>query len=74
VVAIGFSDDLFVGLILGCFVGLVAGPLLRAWLVRGEWIRASREADQFGHDLDRIEDPGAVASAPVRRRAEPREA
>ena len=75
-VAIGFSDDLFVGLILGCFIGLLAGPLLRAWLVRREWIRASREADLFGHDLERIEDPkpASVASAAVRRRTEPREA
>lgn len=73
-VAIGFSDDLFVGLILGCFIGLLAGPLLRAWLIRREWTQASREADQFGPGLDRIEEPGAVASAPVRRRAEPRQA
>jgi hypothetical protein len=74
VVAIAFSDDLFVGLILGCFVGLLAGPLLRAWLIRREWTHASHEADLFGDDLDRIEEPGAVASAPVRRRTEPREA
>lgn len=73
-VAIGFSDDLFVGLILGCFIGLLAGPLLRAWLVRREWIRASREADLFGHGLDRIEEPGIVGSTPIRRRTDPREA
>ena len=73
-VAIGFSDDLFVGLILGCFIGLLAGPLLRTWLVRREWTQASREADQFGHGLDRIEEPGIVGSTPIRRRTEPREA
>jgi hypothetical protein len=74
VVAIGFSDDLFVGLILGCFIGLLAGPLLRAWLVRREWTQASREADLFGHGLDWIEEPGIVGSTPIRRRTEPREA
>jgi len=74
VVAIGFPDDLFVGLILGCFIGLLAGPVLRAWLVRREWTRASREADLFGGSLDRIEEPPAVASPPVRSRTQARNA
>jgi hypothetical protein len=74
VIAISLSDDLFVGLILGCFIGLLAGPLLRAWLIRREWTHASREADLYGDGLDRIEEPGADSSAPVRRRTQPREA
>ena len=72
-VATRLSDDVFVGLILGCLVGLLAGPLLRAWLIRRERTHASHEADLFGDGLDRIEEPGAVASAPVRTRTEPRE-
>jgi hypothetical protein len=74
VIAIGSSDDLFVGLILGCFIGLLAGPLLRAWLVRREWTHASREADRCGGGLYRIEDPGAIVPPTVRRRTEARKA
>lgn len=54
-VAAAFSSDLFIGLILGCFVGLLLGPLLRLWLSWREWVSASREADLLGDVLERME-------------------
>lgn len=54
-VAAAFSSDLFIGLILGCFVGLLLGPLLRAWLSWREWVTASREAQLLGDVLERME-------------------
>lgn len=54
-VAAAFSSDLFIGLILGCFVGLLLGPLLRLWLTWREWVSASREADLLGDVLERME-------------------
>ncbi len=54
-VSAAFSSDLFIGLILGCFVGLLLGPLLRLWLSWREWVSASREADLLGDVLERME-------------------
>ena len=39
------SGDVFVGLVLGLFLGILVGPLMRAWLSWQEWKSASREAD-----------------------------
>jgi hypothetical protein len=54
-VAAAFSSDLLIGLILGSFVGLLLGPLLRLWLGWREWVSASREADLLGDVLERME-------------------
>lgn len=54
-VAAAFSSDLLVGLVLGSFVGLLLGPLLRLWLSWREWVSASREADLVGDVLERME-------------------
>ncbi|MGH2673546.1 MAG: hypothetical protein ACRDHC_11270 [Actinomycetota bacterium] len=54
-VAAGFSEDLLIGLVLGSFVGLLLGPLLRAWLSWREWVSASREANLLGDVLERME-------------------
>jgi hypothetical protein len=39
------SGDVFVGLVLGLFIGILVGPLMRAWLSWQEWKSASRDAD-----------------------------
>jgi hypothetical protein len=54
-VAASFSEDLLIGLIVGFFLGLLVGPLLRSWLEWREWVRASREADLLGHVLERMD-------------------
>lgn len=54
-VAAGFSEDLLIGLVLGSLVGLLLGPLLRAWLSWREWVSASREANLLGDVLERME-------------------
>ncbi|MGH2591334.1 MAG: hypothetical protein ACRDGW_11140 [Actinomycetota bacterium] len=63
VVAVAFSEDLLIGLILGSFLGFLVGPLIRAWLSWREWVSASRaaelgrsrEADVFAELVDRID-------------------
>lgn len=40
------SGEVFVGLVLGFFLGLVLGPVIRAWLSWQEWKSAAREADR----------------------------
>jgi hypothetical protein len=73
-VAAGFSSDLLIGLVFGSLVGLLLGPLLRAWLSWREWVSASREANLLGDvlermeagrwpDLDASEDPDAPVSS-----------
>lgn len=54
-VAAAFSTDLLIGLVLGSFLGLLLGPLLRLWLSWREWVSASREADLLGDVLERME-------------------
>jgi hypothetical protein len=54
-VAAGLSSDLLVGFVIGSFVGLLLGPLLRLWLSWREWMTASREADLLGDVLERME-------------------
>jgi hypothetical protein len=44
------------GLIIGVFVGLLLGPLLRSWLAWREWVDASKEADLTERFLARWED------------------
>ncbi len=39
------SGDVFVGLVIGLFLGILVGPLMRAWLSWQEWKTASRDAD-----------------------------
>jgi len=54
-VAAGFSSDLLIGFVIGSFVGLLLGPLLRLWLSWREWASASAEADLLGDVLERME-------------------
>jgi hypothetical protein len=61
--------DLFVGILIGVAVGLLAGPVLRAWLTYVEWSETSREArltedliDRLDRDLDEL--PEADDPAP----------
>ena len=54
-VAAAFSSDLLIGFVLGSFVGLLLGPLLRLWLSWREWVSASREADLLGDVIERME-------------------
>jgi hypothetical protein len=55
------NADLFVGILIGVAVGLLAGPVLRAWLTYVEWSETSREArltedliDRLDRDLDEL--------------------
>ena len=57
------NADLFVGILIGVAVGLLAGPVLRAWLTYVEWTETSHEArltdeliSRFGRDLDELPD------------------
>lgn len=61
IAAIHANADLLVGLLLGVALGLLAGPVLRAWLTYLEWTETSREAelteeliDRFDRDLDEL--------------------
>jgi len=63
------NADLFVGILIGVAVGLLAGPVLRAWLTYVEWMETSREArltealiDRLDRDLDEL--PEANGPAP----------
>jgi hypothetical protein len=55
------NADLFVGILIGIAVGLLAGPVLKAWLIYVEWTETSREArltealiNRLDHDLDEL--------------------
>jgi hypothetical protein len=55
------NADLFVGILIGIAVGLLAGPMLRAWLTYHEWAETSREArltealiSRLDRDLDEL--------------------
>jgi hypothetical protein len=57
------NADLFVGILIGIAVGLLAGPVLRAWLTYLEWTETSREArlteeliSRLDRDLDDLPD------------------
>jgi hypothetical protein len=57
------NADLLVGILIGVAVGLLAGPVLRAWLTYLEWTETSREArlteeliSRFDRDLDELAD------------------
>jgi hypothetical protein len=53
---VGATDGQFVtGLVIGVFLGLLVGPILRSWLAWREWVRASREADLTERFLARWE-------------------
>jgi hypothetical protein len=63
--AVHANADLLVGVLLGLAVGLLAGPLLRAWLAIAEWREMSREAEltealigRLDRDLDELGDAG----------------
>lgn len=50
------NADLLVGVLIGVGLGLIAGPLLRTWLIVREWDETSREArltDELMSRLDR---------------------
>jgi hypothetical protein len=78
------SDGQFVaGLLIGVFLGLLIGPLLRSWLAWREWVEASREADlaerllahleQEGgpsHDVSSAQDETADRGISARRRSD----
>jgi hypothetical protein len=50
------SDGQFVaGLLIGVFLGLLLGPILRSWLAWREWVEASREAELAERFLARLE-------------------
>jgi hypothetical protein len=43
---VGATEAQFVaGLVIGVFLGLLLGPILRSWLAWREWVEASREAE-----------------------------
>jgi hypothetical protein len=55
------NADLFVGVLIGIAVGLLVGPVLRAWLTYQEWAETSREArlteeliSRLDRDLDEL--------------------
>lgn len=51
------SGDVVVGLVLGFLLGVVAGPLIRSWLVWREAQSASHEADlHASHEAELIAD------------------
>jgi hypothetical protein len=51
------SNGQFVaGLLIGVFVGLLLGPVLRSWLAWQEWVDASREADLAERFLAHLEE------------------
>jgi hypothetical protein len=53
------SDGQFVaGLLIGVFLGLLVGPVLRSWLAWREWVEASREADLAERLLAHLEQEG----------------
>jgi hypothetical protein len=56
---IAASNGQFVaGLVIGVFLGLLVGPVLRSWLAWREWVEASREADLAEQLLARLEREG----------------
>jgi hypothetical protein len=75
------EGQLVAGLLIGVFLGLLLGPILRSWLTWREWVEASREADLTERFLARWEDetgrsrndpsesrgPGAQPPRPSRR-------
>jgi hypothetical protein len=80
------ADGQFVaGVIIGVFLGLLLGPILRSWLAWREWVEASREAELTERFLARWEDetdrsrngpsgsrgPGAQPPRPSRRPSSP---
>jgi hypothetical protein len=55
IAALHADADLLVGFLVGTTVGLLAGPLLRAWLTFLEWTHASREAELTEELIDRLD-------------------
>lgn len=55
IAALHANADLLVGFLIGTAVGLLAGPLLRAWLTFLEWTHASREAELTEELIDRLD-------------------
>ena len=55
IAALHANADLLVGILIGTAVGLLAGPLLRAWLTFVEWTHASREAELTEELIDRLD-------------------
>jgi hypothetical protein len=50
------DGEFIVGLVIGVFLGLLLGPVLRSWLAWREWVEASREADLTDRLLVRLEE------------------
>ena len=55
IAALHANADLLVGLVTGLAVGLLAGPMLRAWLALAEWRATSREAELTDKLLGRLD-------------------
>lgn len=49
------SGDLVVGLLVGCCIGILVGPVFRSWQIYREWAEASREARLADRLLERME-------------------
>ena len=53
--AAGGGEDLLVGMLIGCCLGILIGPGFRAWQTHKEWVTASEEAQLTDRLLTRLE-------------------
>ena len=51
----GGSGDFVVGLLVGCCIGILVGPVFRSWQIYREWVEASREVRLADKLLERME-------------------
>ena len=54
------SGDLIVGLLVGCCIGVLVGPVFRSWQIYREWAEASREARLADRLIERMEIDAAL--------------
>jgi hypothetical protein len=54
-------DEFLAGLLIGVFLGLVLGPVLRSWLAWREYVEASREADLTERLLEHLAEEDSAA-------------
>lgn len=72
-VGVAVDGQFVAGLLIGVFLGLLVGPILRSWLAWREWVEASREADLTERFLARWEEEGARSDGgSSAKRASPR--